>query len=177
MLRVGLGQVGCPPEKRKVGSSILPLTTISGPVPSALNSTNANWTLSRLSPRSNHDWPYVTVVGRSLSHADRTSCHGAAGSRPLRPALATVLGRWLLSQLSESANGSSSGGCTGPPDVRQAGLPASASSRKSDNASRRSARILTTSSKNPPIDVFPQAPAGRYNFRQAPQGGVRGGHR
>ena len=34
---------------------------------------------------SDHDCPCVTVVGRSLSHADRTPCLCAPGSRPLRP--------------------------------------------------------------------------------------------
>ena len=33
-------------------------------------------------PPSGHDWPYVTVVGRSLSHADRTPCLRAPESRP-----------------------------------------------------------------------------------------------
>jgi hypothetical protein len=41
----------------------------------------------------------VTVVGRSLSHVDRTSCRCAPGSRPLRPELAAPLGVWLSSQL------------------------------------------------------------------------------
>jgi hypothetical protein len=38
-----------------------------------------------LQPPSDHDCPCVTVVGRSLSHADRTPCLRAPGSRPLRP--------------------------------------------------------------------------------------------
>jgi len=62
------------PEKRKVDSSILSLTTSFGRVSSALTSVNADWTLPCLSPPSDHDCPYVTVVGRSLSHADRTPC-------------------------------------------------------------------------------------------------------
>ena len=60
------------PEKRKVGSSTLPLTTSSGQVSSALISANAAPALSCLQPPSAHDCPCVTVVGRSLSHADRT---------------------------------------------------------------------------------------------------------
>jgi hypothetical protein len=38
-----------------------------------------------------HDCPYVSVVGRSLSHADRTPRLGAPGSRRLRPDLAVSL--------------------------------------------------------------------------------------
>jgi hypothetical protein len=34
---------------------------------------------------SDHDCPCVTVVGRSLSHADRTPASVPPGSRPLRP--------------------------------------------------------------------------------------------
>jgi hypothetical protein len=44
-----------------------------------------------LQPPSDHDCPCVTVVGRSLSHADRTSRLRAPGSRPLRPRLAVLL--------------------------------------------------------------------------------------
>jgi hypothetical protein len=62
--------VACQPEKRKVGTSTLPLTTSFGLVPSALTSANADLALSCLQPPSDHDYPYVTVVGRSLSHAD-----------------------------------------------------------------------------------------------------------
>ena len=61
------------PEKRKVGSSILPLTTRFGLVSSALTSANAGWAFSWLQPSSDHDCLCVTVVGRSLSHADRSS--------------------------------------------------------------------------------------------------------
>ena len=90
----------CQPEKRKVGSSTLPLTTSSGRVPSALTSVNADWALPCASVPSDHDCPYVTVVGRSLSHADRTPRLGAPGSRPLRPDLAVSLsarsGEWAV---------------------------------------------------------------------------------
>ena len=78
-------------EKRKVGSSTLPLTTSFGRVSSALTSANADWALPRLQPPSDHDCPCVTVVGRSLSHADRTPCLRAPGLRPLRPELAVAL--------------------------------------------------------------------------------------
>jgi hypothetical protein len=44
-----------------------------------------------LQPPSDHDSPCVTVVGRSLSHADRTPSLRAPGSRPLRPELAALL--------------------------------------------------------------------------------------
>jgi hypothetical protein len=79
------------PEKRKVGSSTLPLTTSFGLVSSALTSANAEWSLSRLSPSNDHECPCVTVVGHSLSHADRTPCLRALGSPPLRPELAVAL--------------------------------------------------------------------------------------
>ena len=39
------------------------------------------------------------MVGRSLSHADRTPCLRALGSRPLRPELAAPLGVWPSFQL------------------------------------------------------------------------------
>jgi hypothetical protein len=80
------------PEKRKVGSSTLPLTTSFGPVSSALTSANAYWALSRLRPSSDHDCPCVTVVSRSLSHADRTPRLRAPVSGPLRPELAELSG-------------------------------------------------------------------------------------
>ncbi len=63
------------PEKRKVDSSILSLTTSFGQVSSALTSANADWALSYLRPSTDHDCPCVTVVSRSLSHADRTAWH------------------------------------------------------------------------------------------------------
>ena len=85
MLRAGPERVVCRPEKRKVGSSTLPLTTSFGPVSSALTSAIADLVLSRLQPPSDHDCPCVTVVGRPLSHADRTSCLRAPGSRSLCP--------------------------------------------------------------------------------------------
>ena len=81
------------PEKRKVGSSTLPLTTSSGLVSSALTSANADWALSCLQPPSDHDCPYVTVIGRSLSHADRTPCLHA---RELQPGLSVREGPWLV---------------------------------------------------------------------------------
>ena len=84
MLRVVLELVVCQPEKRKVGSSTLPLTTSFGLVSSVLTSANADWALSCSQPSSDHDCPCVTVVGRSLSHADRMPCLRAPGSRPLR---------------------------------------------------------------------------------------------
>jgi hypothetical protein len=45
------------------------------------------------------------VVGRSLSHADRTSCLGGPGSRPLRSKLAAPPGLWPRSQLARCASG------------------------------------------------------------------------
>jgi hypothetical protein len=72
------------PEKRKVGSSTLPLTTSSGLVSSALTSVNADSALPCLSLPSDYDCPCVPVIGRSLSHADRTPRLSAPGSRPLR---------------------------------------------------------------------------------------------
>ena len=71
---VVLGRDVCQPEKRKVGSSTLPLTTSFGLVSSALTSANAYLALSCPQPLSDHDCPCVTVVSRLLSHADRTSC-------------------------------------------------------------------------------------------------------
>ena len=65
----------CQPEKRKVDSSILSLTTTVGRVSSALTSVNADPAPSYLQPSSDHDCPCMTVVGRSLSHADRTAWH------------------------------------------------------------------------------------------------------
>jgi hypothetical protein len=65
-------------------SSILSLTTSCGLVPKALTSTNLAWALWCLQPSSDHQCPSVTVVSRSLSHADRTSCLGAWPSRPER---------------------------------------------------------------------------------------------
>jgi len=59
-------------EKRKVGGSTPPLTTSYGLVLVALTSANAEWALSRVQSPSDHDCPPVTVVGRLLSHADRT---------------------------------------------------------------------------------------------------------
>jgi hypothetical protein len=79
------------PEKRKVGSSTLPLTTSSGHVSSALISINADPACSCSQPSSDHDYPCVTVVGRSLSHADRTPLLRARELRPPRPELAVQL--------------------------------------------------------------------------------------
>lgn len=73
------------PEKRKVGSSTLPLTTSFGLLSSALTRANANWVLSCPQLSSDHDCPCVTVVGRSLSHADRTSRLRVPGSWPPVP--------------------------------------------------------------------------------------------
>ena len=98
----------CQPEKRKVDSSILSLTTSFGQVSSALISANADPTLSYPQPSSDHDYPCVTVVGRSLSHADRTSHRRASGSRPLRPELQAVLGDWLSAQLASAVHGCTS---------------------------------------------------------------------
>ena len=77
-LRVGPEPVAYQPEKRKVGSSALPLTTSSRLVSSALNSTSADWAHWCLQSSSDHDCPCVTLVGRSLSHADRTSSPAAS---------------------------------------------------------------------------------------------------
>jgi hypothetical protein len=72
------------PEKRKVDSSILSLTTRFGPVSGALTRVNADSALQCLQPSSDHDCPCVTVVGRSLSHVDRTPCLRALGSLSTR---------------------------------------------------------------------------------------------
>ena len=79
------------PEKRKVGSSTLPLTTNWGLVFSALTSVNAAQPLPCRSPSSDYGCPCVTVVGRSLSHADRTTRLPASGPRHLRSELAVAL--------------------------------------------------------------------------------------
>ena len=70
-LRVGSGPVVCQPEKRKVDSSILSLTTSFELVSSALTSANADWASWCLQPSSDHDCLCVAVVGRSLSHIVR----------------------------------------------------------------------------------------------------------
>ena len=67
-------------------------------------SSNADRALSCLQRSSDPDCPCVTVVGRSLSHADRTSRLQAPGSRPLRPELAAPLGVWPSSQLARCAD-------------------------------------------------------------------------
>ena len=68
-----------PPEKRKVGGSTPPLTTIRLATDEALTSANTDWTLPYLSQSSDHDCPCVTAVGRSLSHADSHACLGVPG--------------------------------------------------------------------------------------------------
>jgi hypothetical protein len=95
----------CQPEKRKVGSSTLPLTTSFGLAFSALTSANADCALSCLLLSSDHDCPCVTVVGRPLSHADRTSRLRGPGPRLLRPELAVPPGLWPSSQLAQCGNG------------------------------------------------------------------------
>src|SRR5271165_4530341 len=62
------------PEKRKVDSSILSLTTTYGRVRSALTSANAYLALSCPQPSDDRSCPCVTVVRHPLSHADRTPC-------------------------------------------------------------------------------------------------------
>jgi hypothetical protein len=93
------------PEKRKVGSSTLPLTTSFGLASGALTSVNADLALSRLQPSSDRDCPCVAVVGRLLSHADRTLRVRASRWPPLRPELAAPQGVWLSSQLAWCAGG------------------------------------------------------------------------
>jgi len=66
-------------EKRKVGGSTPPLTTIQLAIDEALTSAKADWTFPCLSQASDHDCPHATVVGRSLSHADRTPCFRVPG--------------------------------------------------------------------------------------------------
>src|SRR5690242_1109157 len=96
-------------EKRKVGSSTLPLTTSFGLVSSALTSANAVWVPWYLQRSSDHDCPCPTVVGRSLSHADRTSCHGAPVLR------AAPSGTWRHDRLTSTTLPA---GCTiKPPDA------------------------------------------------------------
>ena len=86
----------CQPEKRKADSSILSLTTGFRLVSSALTSVNTGWVLPRLSLSSDHECPCVTVVGRSLSHADRTPCQDALGScsHPCSAPSAPAVGLW-----------------------------------------------------------------------------------
>jgi hypothetical protein len=73
MLLVGRwGWAACQPEKRKVDSSILSLTTICGSVPSALTSANTYLALSCPWPWCDRGCPFVTVVRQPLSHVDRT---------------------------------------------------------------------------------------------------------
>ncbi len=66
------GQVACHPEKRKVDSSILSLTTSYRLVPSALTSANTYLALSCPWPWYDRGCPFVTVVRHPLSHVDRT---------------------------------------------------------------------------------------------------------
>ena len=73
----------CQPEKRKVGSSTLPLTTSFGLVSSALTSANVHWALWCPQPPSDHDCPCVTMVGRPLTHVDRTSRLHAPPPNPI----------------------------------------------------------------------------------------------
>jgi hypothetical protein len=80
-------------EKRKVGSSTLPLTTSFRLVSSAVTSADAYWASSCPCPLSDHDCPCVTVVSLSLSHVDRTPCLHAPGLGRLRPELAALFGR------------------------------------------------------------------------------------
>ena len=86
------------PEKRKVGSSTLPLTTSFRRVSSALTSANTYRVPACTRPSSDHDCPCVTVISCSLSHADRTPRLHVPGSGPLRPELAALLGVCPLSQ-------------------------------------------------------------------------------
>ena len=58
--------------------------TSFGLVSGALTSVNADSALQCLRPSSDHDCPCVTVVGRSLSHVDRTPCLRALGSLSTR---------------------------------------------------------------------------------------------
>jgi hypothetical protein len=62
-----------------------PLTTSFGRVSSALTSVNTDWALPCLSLSSDHNCPCVTVVGRSLSHADRTLCLSAPANATAAP--------------------------------------------------------------------------------------------
>jgi hypothetical protein len=72
MLPVGSEVIVCQPEKRKVDSSILSLTTTCGSVPSALTSANTYLALSCPWPWCDRGCPFVTVVRHPLSHVDRT---------------------------------------------------------------------------------------------------------
>jgi hypothetical protein len=87
-----LGRGVCQPEKRKVDSSILPLTTSFRLASSVLTSANGYRALSCPRPSSDYDCPYVTVVSLSLSHVDRTPRLHAPGSGPLRSELAALSG-------------------------------------------------------------------------------------
>jgi hypothetical protein len=78
-------------------------------VSSALTSANAVWVPWYLQRSSDHDCPCLTVVGRSLSHADRTSCHGAPVLR------AASSGTWRHDRLTSTTLPA---GCTiKPPDA------------------------------------------------------------
>ncbi len=70
------------PEKRKVDSSILSLTTTTyGQVRSALTGANAYRALPCPQPSDDRSCPCVTVVRHPLSHADRTPCASASSLR------------------------------------------------------------------------------------------------
>jgi hypothetical protein len=86
MLRVVLERTVCQPEKRKVDSSILSLTTTYGRVRSALTSAYAYLALSCPQLSDDRSCPCVTVVRHPLSHADRTPCASVGLCAPnLRP--------------------------------------------------------------------------------------------
>jgi hypothetical protein len=62
------------PEKRKVGGSTPPLTTR---IATMLTWTNAVWRPCELLRAFDPHGPFVTIVRRTMSHADRTaSCVG-----------------------------------------------------------------------------------------------------
>src|SRR5690348_2157852 len=84
--------VGCLAEKRKVGSSTLPLTTSFRLASSALTSADAFRAFFCPRPSSDYDCPCVTVVRRSLSHEDRTPGLHSPGSGPLHPEPAALSG-------------------------------------------------------------------------------------
>ena len=85
------------------------MTTSFGLVSSTLTSANAVWVPWYLQRSSDHDCPCVTVVGRSLSHADRTSCLGAPVLR------AVSSGAWRHDRLTSTTL--PSGGTIKPPEA------------------------------------------------------------
>ena len=164
------------PEKRKVGSSTLPLTTSCGPVSSALTRANAYSVLWCLQPPSDHDCPCVTMVGRSLSHTDRTPCLHASASRPLRPELSAPLSVWPWLPADDSVTPWSSSPSPGRfsgtwprPVLSQAPPP-------NPIAAEPDGRRVLSGGGGADHAVTPKAPLTGSGCREHSYGGFGGGH-